>query len=253
MERVLKPYDKEYMRLAMLKHEETFRQQVYELHKLYRIQKLMMRSSGKPNKTMPHNHQIPSNNHQDFWKISSRINGFSFNSRNNIIDAPPPNQRHHDKLAMELDLERQAEEFAESNGRGGNHVEKQRNGTVIMEECEIELTLGPASFCPSRKKPCREEAALTSESGGGSLSSSSTGSSQINRRSNKDDRVDDPENGMMMMKKQKQSPVGIISSNNNVVKNNNNHNEQLRRQQQDHRLKQQQPPWLCQVLSLNMT
>ncbi|CAL1380838.1 unnamed protein product [Linum trigynum] len=246
MERVLKPYDKEYMRLGMLKHEETFRQQVYELHRLYRIQKLMMRSSGKPIKTMPHNHHIPSNNHQEFWKTSSRINGFSFNSRNNIISAPPSNQRHRDKLAMELDLERQAEEFAESNGcRGGDHVEKQKNGTVIMEECEIELTLGPASFCPRRKKPCREEATLTSESVGGSLSSSSTESSQINRMSNKGSRVDDPENGMMM---KKQSPVGI-SSNSNV---DNINNEQWRRQQQDRRLKQQQPTWLCQVLSLNM-
>jgi hypothetical protein len=28
MEKFLKPYDKEYMRMAMLKHEETFKEQV---------------------------------------------------------------------------------------------------------------------------------------------------------------------------------------------------------------------------------
>ncbi|KAM7516464.1 hypothetical protein LguiA_006047 [Lonicera macranthoides] len=37
------PYDKEYMKMAMLKHEETFREQVYELHRLYQIQKKLMR------------------------------------------------------------------------------------------------------------------------------------------------------------------------------------------------------------------
>ncbi|GMI94105.1 hypothetical protein like AT5G67390 [Hibiscus trionum] len=36
------PSDKESMRMAMLKHEETFKQQVYELHRLYRIQKALM-------------------------------------------------------------------------------------------------------------------------------------------------------------------------------------------------------------------
>ncbi|KAL9257225.1 hypothetical protein AKJ16_DCAP06380 [Drosera capensis] len=35
---------KEYMRTAMLKHEEIFRQQVYELHRLYQIQKILMSS-----------------------------------------------------------------------------------------------------------------------------------------------------------------------------------------------------------------
>ncbi|GMH14828.1 hypothetical protein Nepgr_016669 [Nepenthes gracilis] len=45
MERKLfKSYDKEYMRTAMLKHEEIFKQQVCELHRLYRIQKILMSS-----------------------------------------------------------------------------------------------------------------------------------------------------------------------------------------------------------------
>ncbi|XP_047336489.1 uncharacterized protein LOC124940054 [Impatiens glandulifera] len=36
-------YDKEYMKMAMLKHEETFKQQVHELHRLYQIQKGLMK------------------------------------------------------------------------------------------------------------------------------------------------------------------------------------------------------------------
>ncbi|CAK9180166.1 unnamed protein product [Ilex paraguariensis] len=44
MDKLLKPYDKEYMKMAMLQHEETFREQVYELHRLYRIQKMLMKN-----------------------------------------------------------------------------------------------------------------------------------------------------------------------------------------------------------------
>uniref|UniRef100_A0ACD5X8Y0 Uncharacterized protein n=1 Tax=Avena sativa TaxID=4498 RepID=A0ACD5X8Y0_AVESA len=43
MEQVLGHCDKDTLKMAMLKHEETFRQQVHDLHRLYRIQKLLMR------------------------------------------------------------------------------------------------------------------------------------------------------------------------------------------------------------------
>lgn len=42
MEKLVKQCDIEVMKMAMLKHEETFRQQVHELHRLYRIQKQLM-------------------------------------------------------------------------------------------------------------------------------------------------------------------------------------------------------------------
>ncbi|TVU03818.1 hypothetical protein EJB05_50627, partial [Eragrostis curvula] len=38
--------DMEVMKMAMLKHEETFRQQVHELHRLYRIQRQLMSDLG---------------------------------------------------------------------------------------------------------------------------------------------------------------------------------------------------------------
>ncbi|XLS44233.1 hypothetical protein HN51_001098, partial [Arachis hypogaea] len=44
MEKVVRSCDKEYMKMAMLKHEQTFREQVYELHRLYRIQKILMKN-----------------------------------------------------------------------------------------------------------------------------------------------------------------------------------------------------------------
>uniref|UniRef100_J3LQ32 Uncharacterized protein n=1 Tax=Oryza brachyantha TaxID=4533 RepID=J3LQ32_ORYBR len=46
MSRHLKQYEKEHMKMAMLKQEETFKQQVQELHRLYRVQKLMMTTAG---------------------------------------------------------------------------------------------------------------------------------------------------------------------------------------------------------------
>ncbi|KAL5217130.1 hypothetical protein ABZP36_017814 [Zizania latifolia] len=42
MEKLVKQCDMEVMKMAMLKHEETFKQQVYELHRLYRVQKQLM-------------------------------------------------------------------------------------------------------------------------------------------------------------------------------------------------------------------
>ncbi|MED6196013.1 hypothetical protein PIB30_043200 [Stylosanthes scabra] len=45
--KLISPCDREmreYMRMAMLKHEQTFKQQVYELHRLYRIQQALMKN-----------------------------------------------------------------------------------------------------------------------------------------------------------------------------------------------------------------
>ncbi|CAA7404234.1 unnamed protein product [Spirodela intermedia] len=43
MERSAVQSEREFLRMAMLKHEETFREQVIELHRLYGIQKKLMR------------------------------------------------------------------------------------------------------------------------------------------------------------------------------------------------------------------
>ncbi|KAK2967679.1 hypothetical protein RJ640_030550 [Escallonia rubra] len=82
MEKHLKPYDKECMKMAMLKHEETFREQVYELHRLYKIQKMLMKNTER-----------------------SRPNGHNQISNQRDI---------YQKPRWNLDLERPAEEYIEN-------------------------------------------------------------------------------------------------------------------------------------------
>ncbi|KAF7828639.1 uncharacterized protein G2W53_019803 [Senna tora] len=151
MEKLAKPYDKEYMRIAMLKHEETFKEQVYELHRLYRIQKMLMKNMEKSR-----GNELS----QREWNLKIAI-GSTQNDHNKSAQRKPQ---------MKFDLEQPAEEhIAESDGDGVRD---------IMDETEIELTLGPSSY--NRRK--KVETPLTSDSGN-SLSSSSTGSSHINKTS----------------------------------------------------------------------
>ncbi|KAJ6412953.1 hypothetical protein OIU84_005883 [Salix udensis] len=198
MEKFLKPCDKEYMRMAMLKHEETLKEQICELHRLYRIQKIMMRNieSSRPNER-----------NQELWRYSRP-------SQSNLA------RDMQQKSKVKLDLEWPAEDcVAESNA------------DRIVEESEIQLTLGPSSY-DTRKKP--ETPPLSSDSGPG-RSSTSTGSSHLDRT--KREELRGCESGLfqvpgMAMGYQSESSSGV--------------EEQLRQE----RLKQ--PPWLCQVLSLNM-
>lgn len=148
--------------------------------------------------------------------------------------------QHHDEAQRKLDLEQPAEEYiADSDG----------NGMVEMiDESEIELTLGPTSYNSRRRK---SEAQLTSDSGP-SFSSSSTGSSHINRtiswthhhhhriRDTTRLGVNGCELGLVRV-------TDTTSGCQNSSKNNIDVEEQLRQE----RLKQS--PWLFQVLSLNMT
>ncbi|CAN6450712.1 unnamed protein product [Victoria cruziana] len=49
MGRHLKQYEKEHLKSTMLKHEETFKEQICELHRLYRVQKVLMNDVKKKN------------------------------------------------------------------------------------------------------------------------------------------------------------------------------------------------------------
>ena len=114
------------------------------------------------------------------------------------------------KPQMKFDLERPAEEhIAESDGEGV---------LELIDETEIELTLGPSS-CNHRRK--KAETALSSYSGH-SLSSSSTGSNKTSPRS--DTRREDLR--------------GIRNS------------LDIEERSRQERLKQS--PWIFQVLNLNM-
>lgn len=190
MEKLIKPSDKEFMRMAILKHEETFREQVYELHRLYQIQKTLMKNVENGRVV-----QVT----QRGWNMKNAIS--LAQATNHLKDTQK-------KPEIKFDLERPAEEYsAESDG---DEVE-------IIDESEIELTLGPSSYYNRRK---RVDTPLTSDSGH-SLSSSSTVSSHINKTTREDS------SGMR------------------------NSFDDLAERSSQERLKQ--PPWPFQVLSLNMT
>nr|KYP71478.1 hypothetical protein KK1_010737 [Cajanus cajan] len=175
MEKIVRSCDKEYMRMAMLKHEETFKEQVYELHRLYRIQKLLM-------------------------------------------------QNMEARRGVEV---REEEWFF-------------KNAIKVIDESEIELTLGPSSY--NRRK--KVETSLTSDSGH-SLSSSTSGSSHINKTRCHGSRKtrEDSSGSIIRLVQVPGSTPGCQSG----IRNNFDIEEQLRQE----RLKQS--PWLFQVLNLNMT
>ncbi|CAJ2635293.1 hypothetical protein L195_g014809 [Trifolium pratense] len=198
MEKLVRSCDKEYMRMAMLKHEETFKQQVYELHRLYRIQKILMQN-------MEASRGIEVKEQEWYFK-----NAISLTQ----------NANHHkvaqEKTQIKFDLERPAEDHsAESDDD---------EGMEIIDENEIELTLGPSSYNRSKKT----NTPLTSDSGH-SLSSSSTGSSDINKT------------------RRYRTHQKREESNGGMIRNSFGLEEQLRQE----RLKQS--PWFFQVMNLNMT
>ncbi|KAJ4890990.1 Uncharacterized protein Rs2_30738 [Raphanus sativus] len=161
MEKLLNPSEKQYMKMAMLKHEETFKQQVYELHRLYQVQKILMKS-------------------MQVNKVNDVNPGLgSFVRR---VDGP--------------------ENFAHGGESGGNDIE-------IMDESEIELTLGPSCYGGdlmrmNKKKKNNSSLEMMDgnlNSGRRSFSSSSTGSSN-NNHNNLEDQVRQER----LMKHQKQKP-----------------------------------------------
>ncbi|KAK8686068.1 hypothetical protein V6N13_125095 [Hibiscus sabdariffa] len=209
MENLIRPYDMEYMRMAMLKHEETFKQQVYELHRLYGIQKALMKSieSGSP------------------------IGSFSMT---NNYHHGNTNMPHNSR--MRLGLQHPA---AEADHQGYNDTESDHGRNTMLEaidESQIELTLGPTKYTPRTK----HGTPLTSDSG--PSFSSSTESSHANKTSarREDFNGNDDRMGLSQV-------TDMTFRYQNGSRNNIELEEQLRMG----RLKQ--PPWLFQVLSMNMT
>ncbi|KVH92440.1 uncharacterized protein LOC112515394 [Cynara cardunculus var. scolymus] len=175
MDQSVQTYDKECMKMAMLKHEQTFKEQVYELHRLYQIQKMLMK------------------NMQDQENIC-----FNYQQQKNKLDLEQPATK----------------DYAQ------DHVTETLNDQEIEEdECEIELTLGPTSFNRRRRTTNKPESSDSVPS----FSSSSTGSSHIKRIER------------------------ITRENSSFLSGNRRNNSSS----SDRSLKQ--PPWMYQVLSLNMT
>ncbi|XP_075474133.1 uncharacterized protein LOC142505163 [Primulina tabacum] len=109
MEKLLNRHEKECVRKAMLRHEETFRDQVNELHRLYRTQKILMKDLA----------------------TVQRINGTL-----------------HPMAPEFVELENWAGEY--------NSTEAGENTRVLEaeddESTDLELTLGPRSYCQRKIK-----------------------------------------------------------------------------------------------------
>ncbi|WCJ31366.1 hypothetical protein M5689_012866 [Euphorbia peplus] len=194
MENFLNPYDKEYMRLAILKHEETFKHQVHELHRLYRIQKLLMRNIA--NERRPNSSQLQTTQDNNIHFADKKLD---------LETRPSDHEDHH---------------------------------TAAEDESEIELTLGPSNYCKRRKNRKNTGGTpLTSDHSGATFSSSSTGSSHnrtsclLSHNAKLNTKSEDDELGLFQV------------PNLTLDYQNQSHNDQ----------KLRQPPWLFQVLSLNMT
>lgn len=198
--------------------------QVYELHRLYRIQKILMQNM-EARKGVEVREQE--------WYLKNMI---SLNQNAN-------HQGGEEKARIKFDLERRPaeEQIAESYDDDDGKLE-------MIDETEIELTLGPSSY--NRRK--KFETPLTSDSGN-SLSSSSTGSSDINKTKFKNRThhhrnpiTREESNGSVI-------PIRIVQVPDSTagyqigVRKSYDIEEQLRQE----RLKQS--PWLFQVLNLNMT
>ncbi|WOK94378.1 hypothetical protein Cni_G03080 [Canna indica] len=159
MDRFLKQYDIELIRNTMMKHEEIFRNQLHELHHLYRIQKMLiaeLRSKGL-------NLQSPANANSStvtdattrLWSSTS-ISETSHNSHvNNMLSLKKLNICSKDpwRVQKTFDLEQPTEEYNltdESTARKqsilhGKHLKEERNTegphNWTDDENGIELTL----------------------------------------------------------------------------------------------------------------
>ncbi|KAK1317409.1 hypothetical protein QJS10_CPA05g01288 [Acorus calamus] len=111
MERILKKYDKEFLKMIMLRQEQTLKEQVYELHRLYRIQKVLMNDMK--------------NNVLKGQRIPAYIEADLNHSDNNC------NNRQMTCQLLNLELPPEEADEAET-----------RDVMVAIEESEIELTLG---------------------------------------------------------------------------------------------------------------
>lgn len=223
MERLLECYDKESMKMAILKHEETFREQVYELHRLYRIQKLLMNDLERKGLRRPSTSAQPDELNCETWETENY-------TRLSLSNYDYKEKRRSRPI---IDLERPAEDYITDDG--------EETVLDIEQESDVELTLG-GRFSRTKKN----EASFASDSGP-SFSSSSTDSTMMQKK-----RIETPKHmntrelltghdwGLIQMPDMKSS---FQSENQNsfIVE------EQLR---QD---KLNQPSWLFHALSLNMT
>ncbi|KAM3363415.1 hypothetical protein P3S68_018269 [Capsicum galapagoense] len=217
MEKLINPYDKEYMKMAMLKHEEIFREQVYELHRLYQTQKLLMKnmsSTSRQPQQVTKDHQVV--NHQLNFDSNQEANHQCIN-----LEIKPSGEEH----------------IAESVGE---------------DETELELTLGLSSYNNRRRKKTINNSdsapSFSSSNSTGSANSSQIKHTTTNLARNYPRNVDLNGGHKWGVENLPVASNFQLGGRTSSQSNQNVEDQQYRSQDSLNN-----PPWLFQVLSLNMT
>ncbi|CAL4944533.1 unnamed protein product [Urochloa decumbens] len=162
MEQVFRHCDKDTLKLAMLKHEETFRQQVHELHRLYSIQKLLMRDFKREIKSQRNLSSSPNGGSTEHIRAPLGMCAYEHRYATRgpggyvAVATPAP------RTALSLDVVAPAVEYV----RSAEEEDEDEAEEVTDDDAELELTLAVGG---GAKKRYGEY-----PSGGESLSSSST-------------------------------------------------------------------------------
>ncbi|KAL8472949.1 hypothetical protein ACS0TY_029310 [Phlomoides rotata] len=123
MEKLLNHYDREYMKMAMLKHEETFREQVYELHRLYRIQKTLMKDISKNQRMNPHYNNKSSCNHPKVRKSPHLERPGIEDDQSDLELTLGPRSYYHKKIkAADPGLQSDSGPSFSSSSTGSSHI-----------------------------------------------------------------------------------------------------------------------------------
>ncbi|KAJ4974829.1 hypothetical protein NE237_008003 [Protea cynaroides] len=159
-------YDKEILKHTMLKHEAIFRGQVYELHRIYKIQRDLMDElkrkevnrypiSVEPTQSSPFPSQMPPEVVQKMWQnltVRPSVSGteniestFSFVMENSKQVGPVPAQNGGSSKECKLprkmiDLQLPADEYIDSEGEP---IEEEKiSNHRIAPESDVKLYLG---------------------------------------------------------------------------------------------------------------
>ncbi|CAL4919222.1 unnamed protein product [Urochloa decumbens] len=163
MEQVFRHCDKDTLKLAMLKHEETFRQQVHELHRLYRIQNLLMRDLKREIKSQRNLSTSPNGGSTEHIRpplgMCAYEHRYAARGPGGYVAVATPAPR----TALSLDVVAPAVEYV----RSAEEEDEDEAEEETDDDAELELTLAVGGG--GAKKRYGEY-----PSGGESLSSSST-------------------------------------------------------------------------------
>ncbi|ONK69580.1 uncharacterized protein A4U43_C05F24460 [Asparagus officinalis] len=151
MERVLEQNSKERMRNTMMRQEEIFKQQVRELHRLYRVQKMLM-ADMRTRGTQPLLHSTATNpravtdSKNKYWSSSSTSETSHSSYISNQYQTTPQLKSKHNSIKHKgFDLKGPTEEKAAISC-------VQSKELWADEECDIDLSLS-IGCSSSKKKP----------------------------------------------------------------------------------------------------